>query len=74
VIALVAQFDPNVWGQWGLAGLVMGTVLWLSHRRDVWLREQNAAQQRWIQERLLSVIEHNTTALNRVHDCMVRKG
>jgi len=55
--------DGAMWAQWGLAGLVVGYVLW----RD-WLREKRMSEaierdHKWVRETLLSALEKSTAAL-----------
>ena len=58
--------NGEAWAQWGLAGLVVGYVLW----RD-WLREKRMSEaierdHTWVRETLLSALERNTAALHRM--------
>jgi len=55
--------DSAMWAQWGLAGLVVGYVLW----RD-WLREKRMSEaierdHKWVRETLLGALEKSTAAL-----------
>ena len=64
--------DAAAWGQWGLAGLVVGYVLW----RD-WLREKRMSEaierdHKWVRETLLEALEKNTLALQKMSGCVQR--
>ncbi len=58
--------DAAAWGQWGLAGLVVGYVLW----RD-WLREKRMSEaierdHAWVRGTLLGALERNTAAIQQM--------
>ncbi len=62
--------DQTVWAQWGLAGLVVGFTLWRDHLREKAMagamekrQAEAVAQQKWVQETLLSALERNTMAM-----------
>ena len=58
--------DAAAWSQWGLAGLVVGYVLW----RD-WLREKRMSEaierdHRWVRDTLLAALAKSTLALEKM--------
>lgn len=61
------NLTPELFMQWGLAGVVVALVLW----RD-WVREKRMSlsierQTKWIQETLLSALKANTKAIDRCY-------
>ena len=66
----IGQSTTELWAQWGLAGVVVGYVLWRDWQRE---RRMSAAiehQQRWIRETLLSALERNAMAMERMVACL----
>ena len=66
----IGQSTTELWAQWGLAGVVVGYVLWRDWQRE---RRMSAAiehQQRWIRETLLSALERNAVAMERMVECL----
>ena len=66
----IGQSTTELWAQWGLAGVVVGYVLWRDWQRE---RRMSAAiehQQRWIRETLLSALERNAVAMERMVACL----
>jgi len=66
--------DSAMWAQWGLAGLVVGYVLW----RD-WLREKRMSEaierdHKWVRETLLAALEKTTAALSTSKKDSTRAG
>lgn len=58
--------EPALWAQWGLAGVVVGYVLWRDWQRERRLSSAIEAQQRWIRETLVLALERNATAMERM--------
>ena len=58
--------DPGIWAQWGLAGLVVGYTLWRDHNRERRMSEAIERHQKWVQTTLLSALERNSVALERM--------
>jgi hypothetical protein len=56
--------DPAAWGQWGLAGLVVGFTLYRDHHRERRMAAELDRQQAWVRETLLRALERNTGALD----------
>ena len=55
-----AEGDPVLkmdWGQWGLAGMVVGATMLLSFKREKRMEERMDKQQEWIQTKLIKVLE-----------------
>ena len=55
---------PEVWLQWGLAGVVVAFTLWRDHHRE---RRMTATLERldaWIRDTLLDAMQQNTTAMH----------
>ena len=55
--------DQTVWAQWGLAGLVVGFTLWRDYEREKRMSAAIEAEQKWVQETLMSALERNTMAM-----------
>jgi hypothetical protein len=58
--------DPTAWGQWGLAGLIIGYTLWRDWQREKRMSEALEKHQTWTQQTLLSALNRNTSALERI--------
>ena len=58
--------DTGVWAQWGLAGLVVGYTLWRDWHRERRMSASIERDHRWVQETLVSALERNTQALERM--------
>lgn len=58
--------EPALWAQWGLAGVVVGYVLWRDWQREKRLSSAIEAQQRWVRETLVLALERNATAMERM--------
>jgi hypothetical protein len=57
---------PDVWLQWGLAGVVVGFTLWRDHHREKRMASAIERQEAWVRETLLHAVEQNTAALNDI--------
>ena len=66
VATVPLQGDPNAWAQWGLAGMVVGYTLWRDWQREKRMSEALEKHQAWTQQTLLSALNRNTTALERM--------
>jgi hypothetical protein len=58
--------DPGLWANWGLAGLVVGYTLWRDSLRERRMAEAIERHQAWVQTTLLSALERNTVALEKM--------
>jgi len=58
--------DPGIWAQWGLAGVVVGYTLWRDHNRERRMSEAIERHQSWVQTTLLSALERNSVALEKM--------
>lgn len=58
--------DPNLWAQWGLAGLVVSFTLWRDHARERRMSESLEKHEEWVRSRLLSALERNSLAIERL--------
>ncbi len=58
--------DPGIWAQWGLAGVVVGYTLWRDHNRERRMSEAIERHQSWVQTTLLSAVERNSVALEKM--------
>jgi hypothetical protein len=68
----VQSADPTLWAQWGLAGIVVAYVLWRDHQRERRLSTAIESQQKWIRDTLLSALERNAKAMERMAGWMER--
>ena len=57
---------PDVWLQWGLAGVVVAFTLWRDHHREKRMAAAIERQEAWVRTTLLVAVEKNTTALNDI--------
>ncbi|MGH7143112.1 MAG: hypothetical protein ACREJ2_03140 [Planctomycetota bacterium] len=64
--------DAAQWGNWGLAGLVVGYTLWRDWQRERRMSTAMEHHQAWVQTTLIGALERNTVALNRL--CGRRSG
>ena len=58
--------DPSLWANWGLAGVVVGYVLYRDWQREKRLSSAIEAQQKWIRETLVETLARNATAMERM--------
>ena len=65
--------DESAWAQWGLAGLVVGYVLWRDWVREKRMSEAIERDHKWIRETLMDALERNTAALQKMAGCACRK-
>ncbi len=61
-----ASVDPALWAQWGLAGVVVAYVLWRDHHRERRMASSIETQQKWIRDTLLSALDRNAKAMDRM--------
>lgn len=68
--------DLSAWGQWGLAGLVVGYVLWRDYEREKRMAAAIDAHERWMRTTLLAALEKNSLALERMasRPCLAQEG
>jgi len=66
--------DPGIWAQWGLAGMVVGYTLWRDSIRERRMAEALERHQHWTQSTLLSALERNTAALEKMAGKISPKG
>lgn len=66
--------DPGIWAQWGLAGMVVGYTLWRDSIRERRMAEALERHQNWTQATLLSALERNTAALEKMAGKISPKG
>jgi hypothetical protein len=57
---------PELWAQWGLAGVVVGYVLWRDWQREKRMGAAIDLQQKWIRETLVETLAHNAAVMERV--------
>jgi hypothetical protein len=62
----MASVDPALWAQWGLAGVVVAYVLWRDHQRERRMATSSETQQKWIRDTLLSALDRNAKAMERM--------
>ena len=60
------EASPGLWAQWGLAGVVVGYVLWRDWQRERRMASAIDQQQRWIRETLVGALERNAAAMERM--------
>ena len=58
--------NPELWLNWGLAGLVVSYTLWRDWTREKRMSEAIDKHQAWVQQTLLCALERNTRALERI--------
>ena len=58
--------DPSVWANWGLAGVVVGYVMYRDWQREKRLSTAIEAQQKWIRETLVETLARNAKAMERM--------
>ena len=66
IAALPLDGNPEMWAQWGLAGLVVGYTLWRDWSREKRMSEAIEKHQTWVQQTLLCALDRNTRALERI--------
>jgi hypothetical protein len=66
--------DPTIWAQWGLAGMVVAYTLWRDSVRERRMAEALERHQTWTQATLLSALERNTAALEKMAAKIAPKG
>ena len=66
VAAVPMGDEPGLWANWGLAGLVVGYTLWRDSLRERRMAEAIERHQAWVQTTLLSALERNTVALEKM--------
>jgi len=57
---------PEVWLQWGLAGVVVAFVMWRDHHRERRMAALIERQDAWTRDTLLRALAQNTAALQEV--------
>jgi hypothetical protein len=66
VASIPVNGDMALWGQWGLAGLVVSYTLWRDHARERRMSEALEKHQAWVQQTLLGALERNTVAMEKM--------
>jgi hypothetical protein len=76
LLAAIPIQDPGVeaWANWGLAGIVVAYVLVRDHQRERRLASAIEQQQRWIRETLLTALESNAKAMDRMSTWLEKNG
>ena len=64
--------DLSAWGNWGLAGLVVGYTLYRDWHRERRLSDAIEKHQSWVRDTLIGALERNTVALERLSDKQMR--
>ena len=64
--APVGMQTPDVWLQWGLAGVVVAFVMWRDHQRERRMSVLIERQDAWTRDTLLQALSQNTAALHEV--------
>ena len=62
----VETSDTSLWANWGLAGVVVGYVLYRDWQREKRLSSAIEGQQKWIRETLVATLERNAAAMERM--------
>jgi hypothetical protein len=64
--------DFSQWGNWGLAGLVVGYTLYRDWHRERRMSEALDKHQSWVRTTLLNAVERNTVAMEKMSNrpCM----
>jgi len=57
---------PEVWCQWGLAGLVVGYTLWRDTQREKRMAEALEKHQEWVRTTLVGTLARTAAALEKV--------
>ena len=70
--APIGTDEPALWMQWGLAGVVVAYVLWRDWQRERRLSTAIEGQQRWIRETLVTTLERNAGAMERMASWLER--
>ena len=75
-VGLVSATIPPIdqqWGQWGLAGIVIGFVMYRDYRREDKLSDRLGKQEDWIKKELAETINKNTIVIERLcnRPCML---
>lgn len=70
----IDSVEPELWMQWGLAGVVVAYVLWRDWQRERRLSTAIEGQQRWIRETLVATLERNAGAMERMAAWLERHG
>ena len=71
-IAVPLNGTVSQWGQWGLAGLVVGYTLWRDWHREKRMSQIIEKDHQWIRDTLLSVLERNAAVLRRISTRMLK--
>jgi hypothetical protein len=58
--------DSGQWAQWGLAGLVVAYTLWRDREREKRMSEAIEAHHQWTRETMLTALERNSAAIERL--------
>ena len=58
--------ELSVWSQWGLAGAVVAYTLYRDFHREKRLAQSLEQQQQWLRNTLITALNKNSDALNRV--------
>lgn len=66
--APVTQPAAGPWMQWGLAGVVVGYTLYRDWDRERRMSSSIQSNEQWVKDTLLSALDRNTRALERLGD------
>jgi len=55
------------WGQWGLAGLVIGYVLWRDWQREKRMSSSIELHEQWVRDTLIHALQDNTEAIKEMN-------
>lgn len=65
VAAVPASDSPELWAQWGLAGLVVGYTLWRDWQREKRMAETIEKHQEWVRTTLVGTLARTAAALEK---------
>jgi pyridoxal biosynthesis lyase PdxS len=72
-VAIDTDAAVALWAQWGLAGVVVGYVLWRDWQRERRMATAIESQQKWIRETLLLTLERNAAVMEQVANWLDRQ-
>ena len=71
-VALPLNGNASQWGQWGLAGIVVGYTLWRDWHREKRMSQIIEKDHQWIRDTMLGVLERNAAVLRRISTRLLR--
>lgn len=66
-VVVPSELTPELFMQWGLAGLVVALVMWRDWQREKRMSTSMEKQAKWIQETMLDALRSNTKAIDRCY-------